>query len=372
MTRQDCALVCLLFVLPATALAERFDGTIEIPDSEVTITLGGYIKLDMIHDFDAIGSTDTFDPSTIPTDGSEGENTRFHARQSRFRLGIERPTRWGPAQMVVETDFFGSGSNLRLRHAYVEVGPLLAGQTWTTFMDESSFPPTIDFAEPRAFLLARHALIRWTWRPSERLLLAVALEEPDAEVDPGENAVGSFEDSYPDFATRFRRTGDFGHVQVSGFAGRPGFRFDDGKDEDETIWGLALSGNLAVGARDRFRFQVAHGDGLARYRSGVAVATDAEGRLEAIPATSLMLSYQHYWSDELSSTIIYSPAGGDNTAGQGPDAIESVDYSAVNLIWDFAEGFTVGAEWLYGTRNDKDGASGEANRLHIGFKFDFF
>lgn len=372
MIGRSCGLACLLIALSAAAHAERFDGTIEIPDSEVTITLGGYVKLDMIHDFDAIGSTDTFDPSTIPTDGSEGENTRFHARQSRFRFGVERPTRLGPAQLVLETDFFGSGSNLRLRHAYAEVGPLLAGQTWTTFMDENSFPPTVDFAEPRAFVLVRQGMIRWTWKPGERLLLAVALEEPDTEIEPAEGAVGSSEDPYPDFTTRFRRTGDFGHIQVSGYAGLARFRFDSGADEDETIWGLALSGNVAAGSRDRIRFQVAHGDGLARYRGGLAVATDAVGRLEAIPATSLMLSYQHYWSDQLSSSAVYSAAEGDNTFGQGPDAIEAVEYAAVNLMWDFAEGFWVGAEWLYGTRDDNGGASGDANRLHIGFKFNFF
>jgi hypothetical protein len=34
------------------------------------LTLGGRIKLDLIHDFDPIGSTDFLDPRPIPTDGS--------------------------------------------------------------------------------------------------------------------------------------------------------------------------------------------------------------------------------------------------------------------------------------------------------------
>ena len=44
------------------------------------------------------------------------------------------------------------------------------------------FPPTVDFAEPRAFVRVRQAMIRWTWKPSERLLWAVALEERRPEL----------------------------------------------------------------------------------------------------------------------------------------------------------------------------------------------
>ena len=47
--------------------------------------------------------------------------------------------------MYVETDFYGSSSVLRLRQAYGSYGGLLAGQTWSTFVDESNFPNTIDF-----------------------------------------------------------------------------------------------------------------------------------------------------------------------------------------------------------------------------------
>ena len=53
--------------------------------------------------------------------------------------------------MYIETDFYGSGSVLRLRHAYGSYGGLLAGQTWSTFVDDDNFPNTIDFESPMAF-----------------------------------------------------------------------------------------------------------------------------------------------------------------------------------------------------------------------------
>ncbi len=64
--------------------------------------------------------------------------------------------------MFIETDFYGTSSALRLRHAYGTWGGLLAGQTWTTFMDDDNLPRTIDFEAPTAFAQIRQAQARWT------------------------------------------------------------------------------------------------------------------------------------------------------------------------------------------------------------------
>src|SRR5262245_65803143 len=59
---------------------------IQWTSGEYTWKVGGYVKVDLIHDFDAIGSADTFDPRTIPTSGADepGDATRIHAKQSRL------------------------------------------------------------------------------------------------------------------------------------------------------------------------------------------------------------------------------------------------------------------------------------------------
>jgi hypothetical protein len=55
------------------------------------VSLGGYFKLSLIHDFNAIGSPDVFDLRSIPVDGSKGTNTRITARETRLSLGIKGP-----------------------------------------------------------------------------------------------------------------------------------------------------------------------------------------------------------------------------------------------------------------------------------------
>jgi hypothetical protein len=351
---------------------ERFDGVFKIPNSKATVAIDGFVRLDMIHDFDAIGSEDGFDPATIPTDGSEGENTRLHAKWTRFSVDFRRPTRRGSARIFVETDFFDSDNALRLRHAYGRVGPLLAGQTWTTFMDEDVIPPTLDLEEPRAYIFVRQALVRWSSKSSDPLRWAVALEDPDAEIEPPLGVAGSTENSLPDLTARVRRGWGKNHLQLAAFVGRTRFRADLGPTDDATLWGLSFTGKAKTVGRDTLRFQLAYGDGLARYHGGLAAASDGDGGIEAIPAFAGMLSYQHYWNDRLSSNLASSYGKEDNTAGQSSGALHAVGYAALNLVWEFAEKISVGGEYLYGTREDNDDASGHANRLLFVFRFDFF
>ena len=123
---------------------------------------GGRVKLDVIRDFDPITSEDSFDPRTIPIDGGEGGNSQLHARETRLFLDVRGPVEGKELRMYVETDFYGSGNVLRLRHAYGSWGGLLAGQTWSTFLDDANFPNTIDFESPMAFPSIRQAQVRWT------------------------------------------------------------------------------------------------------------------------------------------------------------------------------------------------------------------
>ena len=86
----------------------------------------------------------------------------MHARETRLILDIRGPVEGSELRMFVETDFYGSGNVLRLRHAYGSYKGLLAGQTWSTFVDDANMPNTIDFESPMAFPSIRQAQARFT------------------------------------------------------------------------------------------------------------------------------------------------------------------------------------------------------------------
>ena len=80
------------------------------------------MKFDLIHDFNPIASPDYFDVSKIPTDGSEGQSTHLHAKETRLYLDVRTPSKAGELRAYVEGDFYGSGGSFRFRHAFVEIG----------------------------------------------------------------------------------------------------------------------------------------------------------------------------------------------------------------------------------------------------------
>ena len=345
---------------------------IQFTNGDYTWKIGGYVKVDVIHDFDEIGSTDSFDPRTIPTSDANdpGDSTRIHARQSRLNLDVSGPTTVGPFRAFVEGDFFSDQNGFRMRHAYGTVGPVLGGQTWSTFMDEDAMPETIDFESPIAFPLIRQAQVRWTHMCESGSYWAISLEDPDSDIIAPVGVTGESDEPLPDINGRLRWKNSRGHVQLGLFGGMARFDPDVGSADDVALWGLNLSTKVATVGEDSAIAQVTYGEGVGRYRGGTTAAPDADGDLEAIPTVGLLGSYEHHWSDEFRSTVMYSWGEGDLPDGAPASANEELTYGAVNLIWQFCNRAWAGIEYLYGTRDTFDDEEGSANRLQLALRFD--
>ena len=337
---------------------------------DAIVKFGGYVKLDMIHDFNRIGSTDSFDPRTIPTDGSDGTNTRMHAKQSRLNLDVLRPSSDGPMHFFVEGDFFGDSNGFRLRHAYGEMAGVLAGQTWTSFMDEGGMPETLDFESPIGFPQIRQAQLRYTKKLERGDSYAFSVEDPASKILPPTGVPGKQEEKLPDVTANYIWNNSLGHVQVSGFGGMSAFQPDTGADDTVPIWGVNVSTKLTTVGKDNTILQLTYGDGVGRYRGGTTAAPDANGKLEAITTTGVMAAYQHFWSEEFRSTATYSWVDGDIPAGAPVTSTETLQYFAANLIYQFADRAWAGIEYLYGTNDAVDGSDGAANRVQISVRYD--
>ncbi|MEP3389791.1 MAG: DcaP family trimeric outer membrane transporter [Reichenbachiella sp.] len=342
-----------------------------LPKTSTQFKIGGYVKLDMIHDFNPIGSTDFFDVTKIPTDGSEGERTTLHAKETRLYIDTKTPTKVGVIRTYIEGDFYGTSGAFRLRHAFVDIGDKWrAGQWWSNFMDESIIPSTLDFEKPAAYVFARHPMLRYKQALSEDAYLAVALEQPNeraqAPADPG-----VFESPYPDLTARFRLTKKWGHLQVSGFAAQIRYRQTAGQTQDVGLYGVNLSGQINVLEKDKVICQGVYGPGVGRFRGGLSTGLDANGNLEAIIDSGFTLGYQHAWSPAFSSLLVYNQGSNDNTEGQPGSDIKYTNYFAANLLWHFVENAFAGVEYLHGTREDKSQEDGTANRLQFSVKYKF-
>jgi DcaP outer membrane protein len=332
--------------------------------------VGGRIKLDVIKDFDAITSEDSFDPRTIVLPETDGSNSSIHARETRLYLDIRGPIEGNELRMYVETDFYGSGSTIRLRHAYGSYGGrLLAGQTWSTFVDDDNFPNTIDFESPTAFPQIRQAQARYTVKLNDTSLWAVAVEDNKSSIEnPG--VPGKAEYQSPDLATRIRFGGARGHAFASAFLGKGRYRPTVGDPDNVTLWGALLSGRLKTFGSDYVYGQFTFGDGVGRYRGGVTAVPDATGQLRAVGLTAFMGGYEHYWSSRATSNLVYSVAQTEDQDYYAATFNKQIVYTALNFIyWILPNRAWAGVEYLYGNREVFGGDEASANRLHFAVRF---
>jgi len=337
------------------------------------LTLGGFFKLSVNHDFDANSSPDLFDPRSIPVDGTRGTNTRITARETRLSLGLKGPAGRRNLEFLLEGDFFGpgtgTGNTFRLRHAYARYGALLAGQTWTTFMDELNIPPTIDFEHALATPLVRQGLVRVTTAVSPGGELAFALEESDPVVLNPTAIPGAVEKAWPDLTTRYRLTGRRGHIQLSGFLGQTRFRNTAGDPREVTIGGVLLSARLQLFEADAASLELVYGPGVGRYRGDASASLDSTGHLRTVDLAGLTIGYQHRWSERWSSHVVVSPVRVVGDAGP-PTADDGFDYLAANLLyWFIDKRAWIGGEYLYGRRRLVNGTRATGHRIQLAVRF---
>ena len=330
---------------------------------------GGRVKLDIIRDFKPITSEDSFDPRTIPTDGSEGVNSNIHAKETRLFLDIRGPVEGSELRMYVETDFYGSSSTLRLRHAYGSYKGLLAGQTWSTFVDDANMPNTIDFESPMAFPSVRQAQLRFTKKLGDTASWSAAVEDNKSTITLP-STPGKAEYPMPDLVARVRSDGPRLHTFVSGFLGWARFRPTTGDVDDQTLWGIDLSGKLKTVGKDTVYSQYTFGEGIGRYRGGVTAVPDFNGELHAPMTHAIMAGYEHYWVPVVSTNIVYGLSTAPAEDFYAGTANQRLDYFAVNLLyWFLPDRAWAGVEYLHGRREVFSGAAGDADRIQFAVRF---
>jgi hypothetical protein len=367
----------------------------------------GFAQADYIQDFKRVAPNwdDTLRVSKIPTiQGQFGEDGQsiISARQSRLGVKASTPVGGEDLQIKFEMDLFGTGADegkttIRLRHFYGTWGPILAGQTNSTFMDGDVFPNTIDYWGPTGMVFLRLPQVRYTYKsgPHE---FAIAIEKPGNDIDPGniriiDPAIGNAiegSEQIPDFAAHYRYDGGWGHIQIAGILRRVGFdtvgTLDNKPKGSELGWGVNVTSNVKLFRKDTAHLAVVYGHGIASYMNDGGVDLAPGGQpigptpvgsvtgtptAEAAPLLGLMFYYDHAWSDHFTTSLGWSQTHLYNTSLQAHDAFRNGQYASINLLYSPDKRLLFGGEFLWGERQDKDGASGHDTRLQISFKYSF-
>ena len=373
----------------------------EKASSEGTIDLYGFAMLDAGYDFNTTDPDwyDVVRPTKLPAfEGEFAPNGKvyFSVRQSRFGVKSSTPTRLGDLNTKFEFELYGTGvdagqTTFRLRHAYGELGPILAGQTWTPFMDTDMFPNELEYWGPNGMPNFRNVQLRWTPVRTNRTELVLALERPGASADQGvysgrielKGVVPRF--NLPDLSWHARINRDWGHVQLAGIFRKIGW-VDTNNDQYNLSgtafgWGLNLSSNLKLSKQDVAKFEVTYGSAIENYMNDAPVDIGIKNNFGnpitpvkgvGLPVFGVVGALDHSWSERFTSSLGYSMENIENSNAESASAFHQGDYAIANLLYHPIPRVTMGNEFQFGRRvNDRDGFNVNDYRLQFSFKYEW-
>ncbi len=362
-------------------LDDNFDDGLLIKTDDVALKIGGYVKADFIQDFNPIRSTDSFDVTTIEIGAEPRTNTRYHARQTRLNFDTRWKSPCGPIRVFVEGDFFFNqsvdglqgqlGTNrFRLRHAYGRCGNWTAGQTWTTFSDQAAAPSTLDFEGQVASINTRRGLIQWRQNiANSHWSIRLALEDPFANIVAPDGVTGDTRTETPDAVIAIRYNGPIMRFQIAGVGRELGFQPTGSPVLSDQAWGVNFTQVTKVSRRTKFYSEILWGDGIGSFRGLPDVVPTGPDSVTIVGFVGWMVGATHEWNSQLSSNFTYAEARIPFDPGFAADELNNVTYMAVNLIYQPFDRYQAGIEYLYGQRENNDGASGLANRVQVAFTY---
>ncbi|MGE0737045.1 MAG: DcaP family trimeric outer membrane transporter [Alphaproteobacteria bacterium] len=426
--------------IAASAAVEAGDKprTWKLPGTRTSMGIGGYVKLDMIYDLNGIptlGSnglrdrlyTDA-DIATAPDNSvlarQQGQ-FRFHARQSRVWVQTWTPTDWGELHTHFEGDFFGgttsissqvnngyfANSDFRIRHAYGELGPVLAGQTWSTFNPVWSGAETIDFGGDIGANGLRTAQIRYTHVFPGGFTIMAALEDPGlaggraicgvATVSAATicaNGIAATATTsmagqpvflIPNIVLAAQY--DFGNGRVWAGGQLRRIEYDNGAGLHEGAWGwqFAVAGTYRFNPRLAIGGIATVGKGSAAHYGGIYTESVVTGLTPGSQDINTVLSYSFYgwlqvkWTDTIRSNFSAGyallevadevPGGKVNLANYlGTYGANHFTYSAhANLIWSPVPQVDFGVEYIYFMQSRYNGVNGKQSRIQVGMLYRF-
>jgi hypothetical protein len=365
-------------------LDPKYRGFIPIPNTPILIKFNAKPRVDFTDDPQNTGNSDRFVTAQIPVEGdffkNGGNQFNVNAKGSQLSIDVRAPELPGSPRFYYQNDFFGSGGGelpFRVRQLYGQIYNVVLGQTFSVFEDPDAWPDTVDYEGPNSAVFARRPLIRYMLPLTKKWQLNFGLEKPGAEVDTSIDGDARSVNHAPDGGLNVRwEDSEIGHVQFGAIFRDIGVKGPMVGSQSTFGWGVNLSSSLNVFERDSVQTQLTYGEGLFRYFNDDFVnndaAFDSSGKLTAIPAFGAMIGYTHKWTDYLRSTASYGYVHLDNQFSQGPDAYHQTHYGSLNLIWQARKRLSIGLEGLYGHKEEKSGADGDAFRIQIGAVYSIF
>ncbi|MDH4230893.1 MAG: DcaP family trimeric outer membrane transporter [Nitrospirota bacterium] len=323
-----------------------------------------------------------FLPATLGTRRSDQEGaTSLDVTITRLHMDGRAPLPSGQVRGYVEYDLNAGNDgspDFKLRHAYGtwknEYGTLTAGHTWSTAMDLKILPEGLTEPTVSGVIFQRQALLRWSQPLGKGYTIHAAIEDPSSSDVFSTSSVNN-QTSIPDgvLGLEYDRNGLW-HLRLNGLARNLKVDLPGGGNDSATGWGLALTGHINCFRKDKLCFSGIYGEGLGRYLLGIestagSLIDPEKNEISLRKNWGIMATYEHHWTDSLRSTAMGGYAHSGTMSWQTGDTFESSTYASVNLMWSVYRYITLGVEYAYGKRDNKDHSDIDNHRVAVGMQF---
>ncbi len=372
-------------------------GSFKLPGTDTSIKVYGHARLDATYDIkgrlsniNTVGWANSLfvQPLDHSAAGRRHGQTYATARGSRFGFLASTPTGTdaGPLTAKVEADFDGRNdlggetqTSVRLREAYVKLGGLLAGQSWSTFVDLRSIPELVEWNSTGIVPTIRQAMLRYGLPLGERGRVEFAVENsignswtrpPNADFDTGY-----------DLVARYEQDTAWGHFSLRGVT----MQYDNER-HDRRGYGLAASARVNLGAHDSIVLLAAGGKGIGRYLYNglVQQAVDTAEGIRLWKGWGTHLGYTHKWTDALRSTaaVAYTRFARDDAANAAQLAAvggalsdfapnRSLHQVFLNTFWNPYRNVDLGLDYTFGQRETFQDDKGTISRVSTMMRYRF-
>jgi hypothetical protein len=404
----------------------------KLPGTNTSMNIGGFAILQFDYDLDGPSSIPQF---TAQVDGTPGARRQgefdINARQTRLFFTTSTPTDWGDLATNIEFDFNGAGGSApasggaeynsnqgaapRLRKAYGQLGPVLAGQDTTTFNVPGNGERT-DVAN--AFLgstLYRLGMVRYT-QTFGGTKIQIAAEDPvgvgdSPAVNPGfvastgngapvgpASLAGAQHNATPSFVAQVSHKWANGEVGLSGMVRE--IAIDNGGgtgstgqlDASTTSYGLNAGVAWALARHWKIGAQFLWGEGLGIYGGGgLGSGNDhfitAQGNnpgnfsISTVSTVGGSAFVQWQFTDTIRFNLLYGreqygydlpktaiPGPGTTTATSIPDWVDEI---FANVMWEPVPQVNIGLQYAYGLASLINGPNAKQSRLELAFRYSF-
>ena len=336
-----------------------------------------------IADSNAESSGANFLPAYLSEASDKKGSFSIDATLSRIYFDGRAPAKKGDLNGYLEWDFNkGNDGNVDVKMRHVYGGwkhnnfSLLAGHTWSTFMDLKIIPEGLTEPTVSGVIFMRQPQVRVSQAFENGLSLHASLEDPNSDdVFNESNNADKNITSIPDVVVAVEYSNsNVGHLRLGGIHREIEVRLPQGGTDTNHGWGVSLSGHLDLLEKNKWRFNGVYGEGLGRYLLGIQPAAGgainpSENDAELRDNWGVMSAYEHHWNDSFRSSVLAGYARSKPLSWQSGDTFESSTYASANLMWEVLPYLTLGVEYAYGQRENKDNSDVDNHRFAIGIQY---